>query len=901
MTRTILDLGSSEATLELAGGKGANLAALVRAGFAVPRGFVISTAAYVAFVEGNDLRAFVRETAESAIADDPNALEVASVRIRERFEAGNMADDVVREIVVSYAELGAVPVAVRSSATAEDLPDMSFAGQQDTFLNVIGEAALLGAVVRCWSSLWTARAIGYRARNAIRHDDVALAVVVQEMVQSEASGVLFTANPLTGKRSETVVDATFGLGEALVSGLVEPDHFVIDADRIVTKALGAKAVSIESVDGGGTRTVSVTAAQRQSLADDDVLELARLGRRIEALFGCPQDIEWARAGGRLHVLQSRPITSLFPLPEGLSAVPLRILISFGAIQGMLAPMTPLGRDLFRTLGSTLAGRFGAETTLETQRFVTVAAERLFIDATLIAHHRLARKMFREASSNVEPGIGQAVEAAADDPAIERSAKRVRFSMVLTLATFATQLAFRIFRVLARPEASRRRAQRSIESFIASMKETSLAAKTLDARLDLFEALPGAVLNSLVPQLVPVVAAGVGSLAFLVRFASEVPEGKRLALEATRGLANNVTTEMDLALWDVARTIRGDPASAAHFEVASASMLAAEVLDRRLPQASQAVVEAFLALYGARGVAEIDLGRTRWREDPTPLMEAIGSYLQIEDDESSPDAVFARGAASSGESIRVLADVFRRTRFGWWKAPVVKWFASRMHALAGMRESPKFTVIRTFGFLRDALLESGRDLAAAGILDRPEHVFFLHVSELREVAAGDRRDWRSIVSDRRATFDREMKRRQIPRVLLSDGRAFFGGGVSAAEAADRTLVGTPVSPGVVEGLVRVVLDPHSARLEPGEILVCPGTDPSWTPLFLAAGGLVTEVGGLITHGSVVAREYGIPAVVGVDEATTRLTTGQRVRVDGSAGRVTMLDEEGEWTGLQDSQD
>jgi pyruvate,water dikinase len=216
----------------------------------------------------------------------------------------------------------------------------------------------------------------------------------------------------------------------------------------------------------------------------------------------------------------------------------------------------------------------------------------------------------------------------------------------------------------------------------------------------------------------------------------------------------------------------------------------------------------------------------------------------------------------------------------------------MHALAGMRESPKFTVIRSFGILREGLLESGRDLVVTGTLDRAEDLFFLHLSELRQLAAGDRRDWRYVVAERRAAFDRELMRRQIPRVLLSDGRAFYGGGVLSGDAADGALVGTPVSPGVVEGLVRVVLDPHQARLEPGEILVCPGTDPSWTPLFLAAGGLVTEVGGLITHGSVVAREYGIPAVVGVDGATTRLTTGQRVRVDGSLGKVTVLDEAGD---------
>ena len=891
MSHTILDLDSADATLESAGGKGANLSALVRAGFAVPKGFVISTGAYVDFVAANGLDRFILDTAAPASLDEPSSLDDASVRIRERFEAGVVPEKISREILAAYAKLGAPPVAVRSSATAEDLPDTSFAGQQDTFLNVLGDNALLDAVVRCWSSLWTARAIGYRARNGIANHDVALAVVVQEMVQSEASGVLFTANPLTGKRSETVIDATFGLGEALVSGLVEPDHFVVDEDRIVAKSLGAKAVSIESIEGGGTRQVSVDVADRQSISDGEIVGLAQLGRHVEALFGSPQDIEWALADGGLQLLQARPITSLFPVPEGLAATPLRLLISFGAIQGMLAPMTPLGRDLFRVLSSTLARRFGTETTLETQAFVRVAAGRLFIDATLVTRSRHTRRVFREAIANVEPGIGQAFEAISDELAMANPGKPVRFSSVLTAATFATRVAFGILRALARPEARRARAQQWIETNLASMRERSLAAKTLAERTDLLAAFPEEMISSLVPCLVPVVATGVASLALLVRLASNVPNGPRMALEATRGLAHNVTTEMDLALWDVARAIRGDPASALHFEGASASKLAAEALDRRLPSASQAAVDGFLALYGARGVAEIDLGRSRWCEDPTPLMEAIGSYLQIEDGPSAPDAVFSRGAAAARESTRALAAALRKARFGWFKAPLATWIASRMHALAGMRESPKFTVIRSFGILREGLLESGRQLVVEGVFDRPEDLFFLHLPELRAIASGDRRDrrdWRSVVSERRAAFDREMLRRQIPRVLLSDGRAFYGGGVPSGETGDGVLFGTPVSPGVVEGLVRVVLDPHQARLEPGEILVCPGTDPSWTPLFLAAGGLVTEVGGMITHGSVVAREYGIPAVVGVDGATTRLATGQRVRVDGSLGHVTLIE-------------
>jgi pyruvate,water dikinase len=300
-----------------------------------------------------------------------------------------------------------------------------------------------------------------------------------------------------------------------------------------------------------------------------------------------------------------------------------------------------------------------------------------------------------------------------------------------------------------------------------------------------------------------------------------------------------------------------------------------------------VVAQFLERYGSRGLAEIDFGRTRWRDDPTPLMQALQSYLRIDDERLAPDAVFRRGEQSALEALSRLETAARRSPGGWLKARLVGWLARRVRALLGLRESPKFFIIRLMGLLHAGLLESGRECVLAGQLSRADDLFFLRLPELDALAAGEPRDWPALVAARRATFEREQLRRQIPRVLLSDGTAIYEGLGSAAAADGDALRGEPVSPGVAEGLVHVVLDPHATQLAPGEILVCPGTDPAWTPLFLAAGGLVTEVGGLMTHGSVVAREYGIPAVVGVDRATERLRTGQRIRLDGSTGQIQVL--------------
>jgi pyruvate,water dikinase len=356
------------------------------------------------------------------------------------------------------------------------------------------------------------------------------------------------------------------------------------------------------------------------------------------------------------------------------------------------------------------------------------------------------------------------------------------------------------------------------------------------------------------------------------------------LEVTRGLPHNETTAMDLHLWAGAQELR-QAGLAGLFAGATAASLARAHLAGELPAAAQAVLDGFLERYGARGLAEIDLGRPRWREDPTPVVQALQSYLHITDLAHAPDAVFELGGKHAAGVIAGLLARLRAQPGGRVKAAIAGFLANRARALMGMRESPKFLIVRMLGLLREALRESGRAYAAAGELAAADDVFFLTGGELAVLAQGEDNDWRALVSERRAAYAREKRRRQVPRLLLSDGRAYYAG--MTAAAAGGAIVGSPVSPGVVEGRVRVVFDPHGASLLPGEILVCPGTDPSWTPLFLAAGGLVTEVGGLMTHGSVVAREYGIPAVVGVDRATERLFTGQRVRVDGTRGWIEPL--------------
>ncbi|MBP7964436.1 MAG: hypothetical protein KA003_20805 [Caldilineaceae bacterium] len=908
----ILPLNKADVTLAQVGGKGMNLARLAQADFPVPDGFMITTFAYNTFVAQNHLDDHIRATLAGVIFDDAASLQAASVTIRARFAQGEMANELRRALTVSYRLLGSGPVAVRSSATAEDLPDMSFAGQQDTFLNVLGMDALAQAVIDCWSSLWTARAIGYRQRNAIDHNEVALAVIVQNMVQSQASGVLFTANPLTGTRTQTVIDATLGLGEALVSGQVEPDHYVVgrgrDRDRggwgIVSKVLGAKALVIRGEAGGGVVTVHEDASAQQALPDDAILALSQLGQEIQNLFASPQDIEWAWADGELFILQSRPITSLFPvpnLPAGANPDELRVYFSFGAVQGMLDPMTPLGQDVIKGVfvgGGTLLGFHGY--TPESQKVLFEAGERLWGHLTPMLNNQRGRKIYLGVIGAVEPGAASAIAKLIAEPGRLAEPGPLRPQTVIRLARFFLPLLGTAIGSMARPDHNRAVAQQIMADTIARLTAQAQTAQSMADQVQMVADAAHIAFTVMVPQMLPRIMAGMIGLRVLTVLAKGLTRidptiTGQTAMDVTRGLPYNVTTEMDLALWTVAQIVQADPASAARMGQGAAPDLAADYLAGRLPYPAQAALAGFMDRYGMRGLAEIDFGRPRWREQPAQVMQMVQNYLRIDNPDMAPDAVFGRGAVAAQATIDRMAAAARRSGpLGFLKARLIRGMAARARALSGLRESPKFMIIQLFGLARKELLKMGASLVEAGVLAQAGDVVFLRLAELRELASTPRAQmdktlWQALVAQRRHVYDRELARRQVPRIILSDGTVFFDGfdASQAGEEVEGVLWGSPVSAGVVEGTVHVVLDPYTAHLLPGEILVCPGTDPAWTPLFLTAGGLIMEVGGLMTHGSVVAREYGIPGVVGVRDATTRLVTGQRIRVDGSSGEIRVL--------------
>ncbi len=896
-----MDFDDPGLVLDTAGGKGASLGRLTRAGFPVPPGFVVTTDAYRCVVAEYGLAEVI--DAESAGTDaqsspDPALADAASARIRAEFAAASVPTSVAEAVDTAYERLGGGAVAVRSSATAEDLPELSFAGQQDTYLNVIGTEALHRAVLDCWSSLFTARAINYRHRVGIPDGTVALAVVVQRLVSADASGVLFTANPLTGHRGQMAIDATVGLGEALVSGQVEPDHVVADAvtGRVLTRAVGSKALATRALEQGGVTTEARSGADL-ALHDEQVSALVQLGERVAREYGVPQDIEWAVQDGQLWLVQARPITSLYPMPAGAPAE--SVWLSFGSVQGMLAPMTPLGRDAVRCILSGAATLFGNSVEPATNPYLRDAGERMWIRLDRALRNPVGGRLLPVALRFIDPSAGAVVADLRGEPGLApppRRAGRHTGLTVLSVASFARRMLPHLPLALAAPGIARDRLDDIVEGLVAEATRLQHAAsspsdplvraaeraRALTTVLDRAIPMIGPRLG---PMILPSVA-GLRLLTYLVRQPGDSGHGVApLVMEVTRAVPRNVTTEMDLALWQVAHAVGSDPESHSRFSSARPESLTREYAGGHLPAAAQAAVSAFLDRYGMRGVGEIDLGRPRWRDEPAEVLATVQRYLDMPDDQAPPE-VFARGEAAAAQAVSSLAAAALRLPRGRVRASAVRLVASRVRALAGARETPKFTLVRVFGVAREALLASGSDLVAAGVLDEPQDVFLLTLDELLGLPASGLAGLREAVAQRQAARTAELRRQQVPRVLVGDGRAFFEGLGRDVDGAG-VITGSPVSPGVVESRVRVVHDPAHAELQPGEVMVCPGTDPAWTPLFLTAGGLVTEVGGMMTHGSVVAREYGIPAVVGVHEATTRLQTGQLIRLDGSTGTIALL--------------
>ncbi|WP_115787132.1 PEP/pyruvate-binding domain-containing protein [Arthrobacter silvisoli] len=881
------------------GGKAANLGEMTGAGLPVPPGFCLTTEAYrEALQAGQPDSAIgaVLSALETVPPDDLDTLADLAARARTAVLDAGMPAAVETAVRDAYLSLGPdAAVAVRSSATAEDLPFASFAGQQDTYLNVVGADAVLEAVRKCWASLWTDRAVSYRASNGIDHAAVSLAVVVQLLVDAATAGVLFTANPVTGRRHEAVIDASPGLGEAVVSGAVNPDHFVVDSvtGSITERRTGDRTLVIRPLPGGGTERVespggaSGADGQREACLDDSrIRALAALGRRVEAHYGSPQDTEWAiDSDGKLWLTQARPITTLYPQVTKPPSTPgAHAYLCFSLAQGLTRPITPMGLAGIRLIGASVAkaAGFNVPEPRNGPSPFHEAGQRIYIDLSAVLRSGTGRAIVPKVFDVMEARSAAVMRSLFDDPRFAVTS-RTPFRLIRHVAPVIARYRVpeTLARALFRPDAALERARRFGETLQDRLAVPADASPR--ERLEHAERILGRELFRILPNTLPPALAGFAMLGLVRRILGGKAPWDELQL-VIRGLPNNVTTEMDLSLWHLAQAIKADPDSVEAFANTAPQDLAGQYRDGGLPTAVQSGLAAFLAEYGHRAVAEIDLGMPRWADDPTHIIGILANYLRLQDPELAPDKQFAKAAREAEAEAAILV---RRARAkGPLHARIVKGALARTRTFAGMRELPKYRLVEGLAAARAQLALVGTELSERRRITDAGDVFFLDFTEAHRALDGA--DLRGLVAERREAYNLELRRRHVPRVLLSDGTepeavAARGADASAA-SADGALAGSPASAGTVTAVARVILDPVGARLEPGEILVAPSTDPGWTPLFLTAGGLVMEMGGANSHGAVVAREYGIPAVVGVPDATSRIRSGQTITVDGAAGTV-----------------
>ncbi|WP_327173473.1 phosphoenolpyruvate synthase [Streptomyces sp. NBC_01336] len=856
---------ADETQVAVVGGKGAHLGELSQIeGVRVPPGFCVTTDAFRRVMAEVPSIGDRLDQLSRLNPDDRETIRTLSAQIRRTIEGIAIPGDLAAAITGKLARLGdRAACAVRSSATAEDLPTASFAGQQDTYLNVLGPAAILQHISRCWASLFTERAVTYRQRNGIDHRTVHMAVVVQQMAFPEAAGILFTADPVTGNRKVATVDAGFGLGEALVSGLVNPDVFKVRDGEVVARTIAAKERAVLALPDGGTKEVAIGVERQEqpALTDAQVVRLVGLGRRIEAHFGRPQDIEWCLVDDGFQIVQSRPITTLFPVPE-TDDEDNHVYVSVGHQQMMTDPMKPLGFSMWQRTAMVAMHEAGG---------------RLFVDVTGRLASPAGRAALLEVMGKGDPLVRDALETVLD-----------RDDFVPSLPDTAP----------GKPPAGGAPApietDPAIVTDLIEVSRASVAALERDIRTKtgpaLFDFLLEAfeehkrVLGDRVSM--QVIMAGMEATWWLNDRLEEWLGEKNAADTLTLSAPDNVTSEMGLALLDVADVIRPRP------EVVDFLRGVEHVRDDAFldelakvtggPEAREAI-EAYLDRYGMRCVGEIDITRPRWRERPTTLVPVILDNVRN----------FGRGAAGRRfEEGRQRAqkkeqEVLSRLRVlpdGDQKADEAKRMIDRVRTFIGYREYPKYGIVsRTFVY-KQALLREAERLVEDNVLRDKEDVFYLTFQEFHDVVRSNRLDERLI--QRRKDAFRSYHALTPPRVLTSDGEALTGA-YRRDDVPAGALTGVPVSAGTIEGRARVILDMSEADLEAGDILVTAFTDPSWSPLFVGIAGLVTEVGGVMTHGAVIAREYGLPAVVGVEQATRLIRDGQRIRVHGTDGYVEIL--------------
>ena len=817
---------------------------------------------------GQALNSLLDELTRLQAEERKNISEV-SAKIRIAIERIPISKDVAEEITGYLTKFGENDAfAVRSSATAEDLPTASFAGQQDTYLNIIGKEAILKHTARCWASLFTERAVIYRNQNGFDHRQVHLSVVVQKMVFPQAAGILFTADPVTSNRKVLSIDAGFGLGEALVSGLVNADIYKVRNGKVIDKKISTKKLAIYALKDGGTKEQEIEPERqnRQALTDEQILQLEGMGRKVEEHFGSPQDIEWCLADDTFYMVQSRPITTLYPIPEATDQEN-HVYISVGHQQMMTDAMKPLGLSFWL---------------LTTPASMRTAGGRLFVDVAPMLASPAGRETLVNVLGKSDPLIkdalttiierGDFIKSLPDDKKEQgpgKSNKGRSLADYQTLNEYDPTIVSDLIQ--------------SNQTSIAELKQTiqkKSGADLFDFILEDIQQLQKSLSDS---QSFGVIMTSMNASSWINEKMKEWLDEKNVADTLSQSAPNNITSEMGLALLDVADVIRPFPEVVEYLQQVKDDNFLDELEKLDGGKETRDAIHAYLNRYGMRCAGEIDITKTRWSENPTTLVPMILSHIKNFEPGAS-NRKFEQGRQEALNKEQELLARLKQLPDGEQKAKETERMIALVRNFAGYREYPKYGMVSRYFVYKQALLKEAEQLVQANVIQEKEDIYYLTFEELREVVRTNKLDYQ-IVSLRKDEY-KLYKKLTPPRVITSDGE-IIAGEYKRENLPAEAIVGLAVSSGVIEGRARVILNMEDADLEDGDILVTSFTDPSWTPLFVSIKGLVAEVGGLMTHGAVIAREYGLPAVVGVENATRLIKDGQRIRVNGTDGYVEIL--------------
>lgn len=857
--------------LNLVGGKGLNLGLMTQAGFRIPEGFCVSTRAYDRFISKVSDNKLFKDLHNFKI-EDTTLIKNISKDIRNLIENITFEEETENEILKALSEFKEdTSFAVRSSATAEDLKNASFAGQQDTYLNIKEKDQVLNHVKKCFASLYSERAVIYRIKNNIKHSNVKMCVVIQRLINPVSSGILFTADPVSNNHDILTIDAGYGLGEALVSGLITPDLYKVHKTsfKIMEKTLGKKEKKIISIDNGGTIEEQIPEDLRIAyvLRADQILDLTVTAKKIENFYHCPQDIEWCiDENDNIYITQSRAITSLYPKPDVHVNEGKRVYISFNHIQVMPKPIKPLGQSILKYLLP-----FGKDfNNLEGESpWACSIGGRLYLDYTYILNNFICRKIAPMALSKVDEKMAEGINEFINrkDNSLDKTEKVTTISLIKNVNYIFNECR------KGKKSLDGDNVLENVEKFI--FRKISLIEDIVnnsDNKVEAVRKCTSVLMRDVFTNIVPFIVPALKAMSNLKDY-GKVEEVNKIV----KGLEGNITTEMGLKVGDLGDLVRLHPDLLKSLEE-NPLKSGLEIINNYGDRVVRDVFYEFFNMFGARGVGEIDITNDRYSEDPSPIISTVISNAKNFNNMEHRK----RYNSLIEDAKKTCKEIVENQKYNSNKRSAMKLIETFRRGMP-LREHPKYTLIRCFWIFKKVLLEEGKKLKNNNLIYSKYDIYYLSLDELDDVIKNNK-DYKDLIAKRKEEY-LYFETLTAPRVILSNGEIMKGN--ANKNKCENALNGTPVSSGVVEGSARVILNPNEGQIKEGEILIAPFTDPGWTPLFVNAKGLVLEVGGLMTHGAVVAREYGIPAVVSVDDATKLIKTGDKIRVNGDDGTIEII--------------